>query len=242
MEIESPRGGEEKICSKKTFSFYECNLPDCGKKFRFLSQLERHLIHELQLRPFYCPHSGCSRTFKKKDTMENHYRLHTKERPFICELPYCRKTFPSKSGLRYHRTTHKNIRSFHCSFLDCDKTFPTKAQLKQHERATCIHYRYLSKAKMDDPLPSSDLENLVKSEFDFLKKENDPWDHLFSFPFWTISPSLLSFLTQPHYISIYLHIFLYSNVHFLPLCNMEDSFFFCFFFSNFLVSNKNIHK
>lgn len=118
---------------------YLCKHSDCGRIFRFKSEIVRHIATHGSERPFTCEFEGCGKSFKRQDALENHIRIHTKENPFVCEFDSCGKTFPTKASLRYHMLKHKDEKTYTCSHPGCGKAFLTLFQLKQHERADNLH-------------------------------------------------------------------------------------------------------
>jgi uncharacterized C2H2 Zn-finger protein len=121
---------------QKTFM---CSFPDCGKVFRYKSEIVRHIATHSEYRPFNCEHPGCNKSFKRRDALENHVRTHTKEKPFTCPHDGCEQSFPTKASLRYHLLKHEGQRLYKCNFPGCDKTFITLSQLKQHENSNSVH-------------------------------------------------------------------------------------------------------
>mmetsp|Transcript_22183 Transcript_22183/g.19016 ORF Transcript_22183/g.19016 Transcript_22183/m.19016 type:complete len:99 (-) Transcript_22183:1865-2161(-) len=71
---------------KKTF---HCRFPDCGKVFRYRSEIVRHIATHSNYRPYICQHDGCHKSFKRLDALENHMRVHSKEKPYVCSQPGC---------------------------------------------------------------------------------------------------------------------------------------------------------
>lgn len=61
-----------------------CAYPNCGKTFRFRSELDRHEAIHLNKRPFICPFDGCTKAFKREDALKTHIRIHTNDKIFQC--------------------------------------------------------------------------------------------------------------------------------------------------------------
>jgi len=120
---------------------FRCTFPDCGKIFRYKSEIMKHSVSHVNNRPFTCPHEGCDKSFKRSDALQNHIRIHTKQVPFECEWPNCGLKFPTKAALRYHILKHNDQKAYKCSFAGCDKTFLTLAQLKKHEKSLNYHQK-----------------------------------------------------------------------------------------------------
>jgi len=120
---------------------YHCLIPDCGKSFKFKSEMKRHLAIHSNQRPYVCTFPGCDKSFKRNDALSNHARIHNKNTPFQCPEEECGLFFPTKSALRYHVLKHKGDKPFKCSHAGCPKSFLTQAQLKQHEKASYYHQK-----------------------------------------------------------------------------------------------------
>lgn len=123
---------------KQTFI---CKLTDCGKSFRYKSEIARHIATHSTFRPYTCTHESCKKSFKRADALENHIRTHTKETPFVCPMEECSQGFTTKASLRYHVLKHKDQKIYKCTYPGCNKAFITIFQLKQHERSACIHQK-----------------------------------------------------------------------------------------------------
>jgi uncharacterized Zn-finger protein len=142
---------EVTINSKKIFS---CLIPDCGKSFKFRSEMERHIVTHTGQRPFFCSFPGCGKSFKRNDALSNHFKIHTRNIHFSCPVPGCSSQFTTKSAARYHLLKHNGEKSFKCSFAGCTKSFLTYAQLQQHEKASYYHNKVsMSYSTMDQPSP-----------------------------------------------------------------------------------------
>lgn len=127
------------VQSKGKQKSFMCKFPDCGKVFRYKSEIIRHIATHSEFRPFTCDHPGCNKSFKRRDALENHIRTHTKEKPFTCPHDECDLKFPTKASLRYHLLKHEGQKVYKCSFPNCDKHFLTLSQLKQHENSSSVH-------------------------------------------------------------------------------------------------------
>jgi len=131
----------EEEANKRT---YTCSHPDCGKTFRFKSEIVRHMTTHNNYRPFVCNIEGCGKSFKRADALDNHMRTHTRETPFMCSYQGCGMGFTTKASLRYHLLKHKDDKIFKCSYPGCNKAFITHFQLKQHERSLSVHNKFIN--------------------------------------------------------------------------------------------------
>jgi uncharacterized Zn-finger protein len=129
---------EVTINSKKIF---KCQIPDCGKTFKFKSEMERHLVTHTGQRSYICSFPGCGKTFKRNDALINHSKTHSRTVLFTCPEAGCGAQFTTKSAARYHLLKHKGEKTFTCNFPGCAKSFLTYAQLKQHEKASYYHQK-----------------------------------------------------------------------------------------------------
>jgi len=137
-----------------------CKLPDCGKIFRYKSEILRHISTHSNFRPHPCPYDGCKKSFKRADALENHVRTHTKETPFICSVSDCNLKFTTKASLRYHILKHKDQKIYKCNFPGCSKAFITIFQLKQHEKSACIHKKIKVREGQETPYVNSNIQHI----------------------------------------------------------------------------------
>jgi hypothetical protein len=144
---------------------FRCTVPNCGKIFRFKSEVMRHRVIHFNSRPFDCPHEGCKKSFKRADALDNHLRIHTKEMPFECGLPGCGQKFTTKAGLRYHFLKHNDEKTYSCSFPGCDKSFLTLAQLKQHEKASNYHQKISVFRMPEEPVKTTKCYSKTDDQF-----------------------------------------------------------------------------
>jgi KRAB domain-containing zinc finger protein len=90
---------------------YICKIPDCGKQFRYKSEIIRHTEAHSNFRPFTCTFPGCLKSFKRNEALECHMRIHTKETPYKCSVESCGKEFITRANLRYHMLKHQDDKS-----------------------------------------------------------------------------------------------------------------------------------
>ena len=56
---------------------HSCPIPSCGRLFKRLEHLKRHVRTHTQERPYICPH--CSKAFSRSDNLAQHKRTHERE-------------------------------------------------------------------------------------------------------------------------------------------------------------------
>jgi transcription factor STE12 len=56
---------------------HSCPIPTCGRLFKRLEHLKRHVRTHTQERPYVCPH--CSKAFSRSDNLAQHKRTHDRE-------------------------------------------------------------------------------------------------------------------------------------------------------------------
>lgn len=57
---------------------HSCPIPTCGRLFKRLEHLKRHVRTHTQERPYICPY--CSKAFSRSDNLAQHKRTHTNDR------------------------------------------------------------------------------------------------------------------------------------------------------------------
>uniref|UniRef100_A0A8C5YLX7 Flt3-interacting zinc finger protein 1 n=1 Tax=Marmota marmota marmota TaxID=9994 RepID=A0A8C5YLX7_MARMA len=94
-------GPEETVATPAAAPRVPFHCSECGKSFRYRSDLRRHFARHTALKPHACPR--CGKGFKHSFNLANHLRSHTGERPYRCSA--CPKGFRDSTGLLHHQVS-----------------------------------------------------------------------------------------------------------------------------------------
>jgi len=136
---------------------FNCLYPDCGKTFRFYSEIRRHLTVHSSKRHYHCSFPGCKKSFKRADALTNHNRVHLGDSAFTCFFKDCNAKFSNKSSFNQHLLKHGQ-KNFVCTFEGCNKAFETYEQVKKHEETYFLHFGKNNKRAAEFELNSAKNE------------------------------------------------------------------------------------
>lgn len=105
---------------------------ECGRSFKYPSDLKKHLQIHTDMKKFQC--TECYRCFRRLHQLNVHKRIHSGEKPYVCNR--CGAQFRHDSTLTMHiRTRHDHLKPFSCE--GCGKNFGRMSHLRKHQRNVC---------------------------------------------------------------------------------------------------------
>ena len=114
---------------RQCYKQLKCFWPKCRYINDRESELNRHILHHLNKRQFFC--DECNKQFYRNSDLLNHKRnVHQNFRPYICQMSNCNKGFNTEYNLIRHKLTHYSVWNFNCD--KCDKKFKSFNRLKNH--------------------------------------------------------------------------------------------------------------
>ncbi|XP_066939176.1 zinc finger protein 431-like isoform X1 [Macrobrachium rosenbergii] len=139
---------------------------DCGKVFRYKSDLDAHSYTHLEVKPFAC--EACGKQFKRRKTYRVHMKQHSPDKD-IYKCPFCDKQSSQKRNVVHHvRVKHSHIEfesdsndseeAYECNV--CRASFSSRKSCVCHE--ICVH-SYIEPSR----------ENVCASEGERNKEETE---------------------------------------------------------------------
>uniref|UniRef100_A0A1I8PQE6 C2H2-type domain-containing protein n=1 Tax=Stomoxys calcitrans TaxID=35570 RepID=A0A1I8PQE6_STOCA len=109
---------------------FECNEPDCARKFTTRSDLRDHICKcHTGERPYKC--LICDKSFMTGSVFYQHRLIHRGDRRHKCLV--CDKSFFRADALKNHQRIHTGEKPFECDF--CTKSFRQRGDRDKHMKA-----------------------------------------------------------------------------------------------------------
>ncbi|XP_061834569.1 uncharacterized protein [Nerophis lumbriciformis] len=124
--LESEKNSEGDMRLNTNNKPFACS--ECGKSFRWRSNLVAHKRTHTREKPFAC--SVCAMRYTVRYSLNRHMMIHTGAPPFSCSV--CDKRFFLKRSMISHMKTHTAQKPLACSV--CDKKFKKKYDMRLHMR------------------------------------------------------------------------------------------------------------
>ncbi|XP_034092644.1 zinc finger protein 3-like isoform X3 [Gymnodraco acuticeps] len=122
---------QRKTCTMKN----NLKCETCGKDFKYMSVLRRHMTIHTDEKPYSC--QTCGRGFRESSSLMYHMRVHTNEKKYTCKT--CEKKFRFNIDFESHMGIHTGDMPYVC--MTCEKSFNEESKLKRHMK---VHTANLS--------------------------------------------------------------------------------------------------
>lgn len=113
---------------------FECEFPDCGKRFTTRFSLKRHYYIHSKKKTFTC--EFCPKSFALPQYLREHQFTHTNQQPFLCGVDGCTESFRQRGKLSLHRRTHETFKKKDYRLLNAELSFNKKSDslIKNNKR------------------------------------------------------------------------------------------------------------
>ncbi|XP_033973923.1 zinc finger protein 699-like [Trematomus bernacchii] len=100
----------------------------CGKDFKYMSVLRRHMTTHTDEKPCVCV--TCEKSFNEMSKLKRHMKFHTAEKKYTCKT--CGKKFKLNCDFKRHMRVHTGEKPYVC--VTCGKSFNETSKLRRHMR------------------------------------------------------------------------------------------------------------
>ncbi|KAL9240051.1 hypothetical protein vseg_014312 [Gypsophila vaccaria] len=128
----------ERIPVHKEQKKHVCQIAECGKEFKYASQLQKHEESHVECSETFCADPSCMKTFANRERLSDHMR--SCHQYIICEVcgsKHLRKNY--KRHLQSHDDSSTEV--LKCNFEGCEHSFTTSSNLRQHVKAVHLNLR-----------------------------------------------------------------------------------------------------